>query len=75
MPDLEQPSYEELAARNAELTARVAGLLAVVAEQGRADRVAAGGGSGAAPSGGPGFLEFLPAAGPRRPGGEGEGEG
>ena len=33
MPDLEQPSYEELAAQNAELTARVAELLAVVAEQ------------------------------------------
>jgi transposase len=33
MPDLEQPSYEELAARNAELTVRVAELLAVVAEQ------------------------------------------
>ena len=33
MPDLEQPSYEELAARNAELTARVAELLAVAAEQ------------------------------------------
>ena len=33
MPDLEQPSYEELAARSAELTARVAELLAVVAEQ------------------------------------------
>jgi transposase len=33
MPDLEQPSYEELAARNAELAARVAELLAVVAEQ------------------------------------------
>jgi hypothetical protein len=28
MPDLEQPSYEELAAQNAELTARVAELLA-----------------------------------------------
>src|SRR5512142_165972 len=33
MPHPEQPSYKELAARNAELTARVPGLLAVVAEQ------------------------------------------
>jgi transposase len=33
MPDPEQPSYEELAARNAELAARVSELLAVVAEQ------------------------------------------
>src|SRR5712675_456582 len=31
MPDLEQPSYEELAAQNAELAARVAELRAVVA--------------------------------------------
>ena len=33
MPHPEQPSYEELAARNAELTARVLELLAVAAEQ------------------------------------------
>src|SRR6266576_5045386 len=33
MPHLEQPSYEELAARNAELTARVAELLVVVTGQ------------------------------------------
>ena len=33
MPDPEQPSYKELAARNTELTARVSELLAVVAEQ------------------------------------------
>ena len=33
MPHPEQPSYKELAARNAELTARVSELLAVVAEQ------------------------------------------
>ena len=33
MPHPEQPSYEELAARNAELAARVSELLAVVAEQ------------------------------------------
>ena len=33
MPHPEQPSYEELAAQNAELTARVLELLAVVAEQ------------------------------------------
>ena len=33
MPHPEQPSYEELAARNTELTARVSELLAVVAEQ------------------------------------------
>ena len=33
MPDAEQPSYEELAARHAELTGRVFGLLAVAGEQ------------------------------------------
>src|ERR1039457_2721472 len=33
MPNPEQPSYEELAARNAELTAQVAAVLAVVAER------------------------------------------
>ena len=33
MPHAEQPSYEELAARNAELTARVSELLVVVAGQ------------------------------------------
>ena len=33
MPHPEQPSYEELAARNAELTGRVEELMAVVAEQ------------------------------------------
>jgi len=33
MPHAEQPSYEELAARHAELTGRVSELLAVVAEQ------------------------------------------
>jgi hypothetical protein len=33
MPHAEQPSYEELAARNADLTARVSELLVVVAEQ------------------------------------------
>ena len=33
MPQPDQPSYEELAALNAGLTARVAELLAVVAEQ------------------------------------------
>jgi transposase len=33
VPYPEQPSYEELSVRNAELTARVAGLLAVAAEQ------------------------------------------
>jgi hypothetical protein len=33
VPHPEQPSYEELAARNAELTARVPELLAVAAEQ------------------------------------------
>jgi hypothetical protein len=40
MPDPEQPSYEDLAARNAELTGRVEELLAVVAGAGRVDRVA-----------------------------------
>src|SRR6266568_4548786 len=34
MPHPEQPSYEELAAQNAELAARVAALLAVVAQAG-----------------------------------------
>ena len=74
MPDLEQPSYEELAARNAELTARVAELLAVVAEQAalieslRAEvaalRLEAGG-----------TLRILPSPRARRPGGSGGGEG
>src|SRR5712691_9976707 len=42
---------------------------------GRADRVAAGRGGGAAPAGGPGFLEFLAAAEPGQPRVRGEGEG
>ena len=68
MPHPDQPSYEELAARNAELTrgSRIAG---GGGGAGRADRVAAGRGSGAAPAGGPGFLEFLAAPEPGRPGG------
>jgi hypothetical protein len=33
VPSPDQPSYEELTARNAELTGRVSKLLAVVAEQ------------------------------------------
>src|SRR5712691_232840 len=42
---------------------------------GRADRVAAGRGGGAAPAGGPGLLELLAAAEPGRPGGRSEAEG
>ena len=57
MPHPEQPSYEELAARNAEL-------LAVVAEQAALIRGAAGGGGGAAAAGRLGFLELLAAAEP-----------
>ena len=73
MPHSEQPSYEELAARHAELKGQVFELLAVVAEQ--ASLIAALRTEVAAPRPAcvPGFHELIAAPEPGRPGGWGEG--
>jgi len=67
MPQPDQPSYEELAAQNAVLTARVAELLAVVAEQAALIETLRAEVAALRRPGGPGFLELIAAPEPGQP--------
>ena len=69
MPHAEQPSYEELAARNAELTARVSELLVVVAGQAALIETLRTEVAALRLAGRPGFFELIAAPEPGQPGG------